>query len=142
MSVLTVSAPTFDRACPRPAESTTRRVGSAPVRQRPGEARPSRGSGRARGPLTRPTTGVAPPRLRPAGSVGARGCVAEPAPLRLTDRGIAVIIVAGLMLVVASLVVIGATAARVTSENYRPTVQRDATQVGAVQSDGTVSLGH
>lgn len=124
MSVMTVTAPASGRLRQRSTESL-----AGPVRQRPGrQQRPGRGSGRAGGPHTRPANGVAPPRLRTDTAVGARACVAAPAPVRLTDRGIAVIMVAGMMLVVAALVVIGATAARVTSENYRPTVQSQVAQ--------------
>lgn len=136
MSVMTVSASLSDRA-PQSTESRIGRAVPTPVRPRP-RHRPGRGSGRAGGPVTRPAAGVAPPRLRAAGAVGSRACVAEPAPLRLTDRGIAVIIVAGLMLVVAALVVVGATALRVTSENYRPTVHQQ-TQGHAVQGDAAMS---
>jgi hypothetical protein len=39
---------------------------------------------------------------------------------RLTDRGIAVILVAGAMIVMAALVVVGLTAVRVTGEDAQP----------------------
>jgi hypothetical protein len=41
---------------------------------------------------------------------------------RLTDRGIAVVLVIGLMIMVAALAVVGLTAARVTGEGYQPAV--------------------
>jgi hypothetical protein len=41
---------------------------------------------------------------------------------RLTDRGVAVVLVAGLMIMVAALTVIGLTALKVTGEGYRVTV--------------------
>jgi len=41
---------------------------------------------------------------------------------RLTDRGVAVLLVAGLMIMVAALTVIGLTAITVTGEGYRATV--------------------
>ena len=41
---------------------------------------------------------------------------------RLTDRGVAVLLVAGLMIMVAALTVVGLTAITVTGEGYRATV--------------------
>jgi hypothetical protein len=45
----------------------------------------------------------------------------EPA-WQLTDRGVAVLLVAGLMIMVAALTVVGLTAVTVTGEGYRATV--------------------
>lgn len=41
---------------------------------------------------------------------------------RLTDRGIAAVVVAGLMIMVAAMTVVGLTAAKVTGEGYQATV--------------------
>ena len=41
---------------------------------------------------------------------------------RLTDRGVAVLLVSGLMIMVAALTVVGLTAVTVTGEGYRATV--------------------
>lgn len=41
---------------------------------------------------------------------------------RLTERGIAVVLVAGLMIMVAALTVVALTATKVTGEGYRATV--------------------
>ena len=41
---------------------------------------------------------------------------------QLTDRGVAVLLVAGLMIMVAALTVVGLTAITVTGEGYRATV--------------------
>lgn len=111
---------------------------STPVIRPLRPTRPSRGSGRGRSPQARPRTAVAPPRLAPRPHAQVRGCTGEAAALRLTDRGIAVIVVAGLMVMVASLVVIGATAMRVTGENYRPTNQSQIVQADQL-SGGPVS---
>jgi hypothetical protein len=43
-----------------------------------------------------------------------------PGHTRLTDRGIAVVLVAGVMIVVAAMTVVGLTALRVTSDDYQP----------------------
>ena len=83
----------------------------------------SSGPGRGVGPQSRPIRGAempTPAMLRPA---SARACVAEPtlaAPVRLTERGLALIIVTGLLLLVAATTVIGLTAFRVTSPDYTP----------------------
>jgi hypothetical protein len=48
---------------------------------------------------------------------------AEAAPTwQLTDRGVVVVVVTGLMIMVAALAVVGLTALRVTGDSYRPTV--------------------
>ena len=39
---------------------------------------------------------------------------------RLTDRGVAVVLVVGLMIMVAALTVVGLTAVQVTGSDYRP----------------------
>ncbi len=84
--------------------------------------RPRRRAGRGLGPQARPartaSTGQAPLR-RPA------SCTVPPAQLsatrtswRLTERGIALVLVAGLLVVTAALTVVGLTAVRVTGERF------------------------
>ena len=51
----------------------------------------------------------------------AAATVSEPT-WRLTDRGVAVLLVVGLMIMVAALTVVGLTAITVTGEGYRATV--------------------
>ena len=81
------------------------------------------GSGRRNGPWARPVHAVPAPTLakhqrstvqacRLEGSAGAR------LGWQLTDRGIAVIMVLGLMIATAALSVVGLTAIRVTSTDY------------------------
>ena len=93
----------------------------APERARTTPRRPGPGVG----PTARPRRlrFVAPPAKRPG--VEPRAC--EPSPVvqrsqgwRLTDRGLAVVLVVAAALVVASIAVVGLTALRVTSESYHP----------------------
>lgn len=92
----------------------------APVRA---PARPGRRSGRGTGPQARPARPVTGGTrvLRP------QACAVEaPAPRlaagsagwRLTERGIALVLVTGLLIVTAALTVVGLTALRVTCERY------------------------
>jgi hypothetical protein len=80
-------------------------------------------TGRGLGPRSRPA-GLSGPFVSGPGLRGVRACTAEAAahaaPLRLTQRGTAVILVAALMLLVSAVVVIGLTAVRVTGPNYVP----------------------
>ena len=88
--------------------------------------RPGRGAGRGRRPQTRP------PRPVPAPSLGVDALVettlepALPAPAirqsswRLTQRGVALVLVAGLMIAAAAVTVLTLTAVRVTGDNYVP----------------------
>lgn len=97
------------------------------------QLRPGRGGGRGTRPVTRSMSGVGAPavgsgrRLRAT----ARGCSAEANPRRtpavtesvtsgwrLTDRGIALVLIAGAVLVAAALTVITVTAVTVTSDHY------------------------
>ena len=93
--------------------------------------RPGRGSGRAAAPTLRPAAfWPAPDEARSPRSHG-RSCVmpqpqiaatvSEPT-WQLTERGVAVLLVAGLMIMVAALTVVGLTAITVTGEGYRATV--------------------
>jgi hypothetical protein len=110
----------------------TTREGSRtrPLRRRQGESRPGDRPGRSRGPRSRPAAfAPAPGPAAPARS-GVRGCsVEQPASTRrtaarvqtqLTERGIAVILVAGAMIVLAALTVVGLTALRVTGSGAEP----------------------
>ena len=120
------------------------------VRQPARPATPRRRTATRRGPVATPVqrcgerpvlraTGVPAPRLaspvvrtavrhdRRRGTVGAasstgsqRSATTAPTPWRLTDRGLAVVMAVGLVLVVASVVAVVTTAITVTSEDYRP----------------------
>lgn len=91
--------------------------------------RPSRGSARQVRPVTQPVTAIRGPQVRKTQLAGVRSCRdAGVVPVRdldvqwrLTSRGIAVIMVVGLLIAAAALTVIGATVLRVTSDDYRPT---------------------
>ena len=78
--------------------------------------------GSARGPLARPARLVPAPGIDTAQLVGVRSCRIQPAEARagwrLTDRGIAVVLVLVGMITVAALVVIGLTAWQVTGAGY------------------------
>ena len=97
------------------------------ARTRVAVQRPGTGSGRRVRPQAHPD------RLLPAafggrGRTGPRACTptgaaAVPAPRwRVTERGVAVVLVTGLMIMVAALTVVGLTALRVTGPDYRPAV--------------------
>lgn len=97
-------------------------------RTRPAPARPGRRSGRSIGPVGRPGSGAPAPELRRLPVQTAAACSADTWPrpqrarvrsvMQLTDRGIAVILVAGVMVAIAALTVVSATATRVTSDHY------------------------
>lgn len=108
---------------------------ATPIRSRPSRspARPSR-NGRGTAPRLRPAA-LPAPTIAPAGeTTPARAC--RPAPIdrreppacaaspvsswRLTERGIAVVLVLVAMVAVAALAVVVPTAVRVTGDNYRP----------------------
>ena len=81
------------------------------------------GSAQRGGPRARALGGVPAPSLRRSQVSAARGCLVEataPLPVRLTERGIAVILVVALMIAVAAAMMIGLTALRVTSPDYLP----------------------
>ena len=59
----------------------------------------------------------------PPASAMVRQC-SEQSSWRLTDRGVAVVIVTGLMIMVAALTVVGLTAMRVTSDGYQATASQ------------------
>jgi len=86
-----------------------------------------RAAGRRLRPNTRPVRAVPPPSLTASARHTPQACVAEPtqssASMRLTDRGIAVVMAVGLMIMVTALMVIGLTALRVTGPGYVPSGQ-------------------
>lgn len=98
------------------------------------QLRPGRGAGRGTRPVSRSVSGVAAPRLdrQSRAHSGSRACSPEfrrsavPAKAvaaassgwQLTNRGIAVVLVAGALLAAAAITVITATAITVTSDNY------------------------
>jgi hypothetical protein len=130
MSATTVETPQTE-VRPEAGAPTARpaRLRQAPSRQV--RVRPAGRSGRGLAPRSRPAGPVAPPSLRTDGQPRARACVGEsattielpapaPARTRLTDRGIAVILVAGAMIVLAAVTVVALTALRVTSDSSVP----------------------
>ena len=102
-----------------------------PRRFAPAVRRPWGRDDRFRGPRLRPTIspsfGVSATRIDDLAvdlPVRPKACATVSAPRwRLTERGIAVVLVAGLMIVVAALTVVTATALRVTSDSYQVTSQ-------------------
>jgi hypothetical protein len=124
-------------AAPAQASQTAARaVTDRPVRRPLRPSRPARPSGRGAAPILRPVGACPAPALTRRPVARTHGC-AMPAPeltvapmaasiwaptWRLTDRGIAVVLVIGLMIMVAALTVVGLTAAKVTGEGYQPAV--------------------
>ena len=101
-----------------------------PLRHRPR----GRGAGRTSAPTLRPSQVCRPPSARSSTVSSVRSCVV-PAPVpagapsggsvtswRLTERGVGVVLVIGLMIMVAALTVVALTAVTVTGEGYRPSV--------------------
>lgn len=115
------------------AAPTSRRTAAPTQPRRRPTRRPAHGTGRASAPVARPVRAVPAPTLAPGARTRARSCTVEAAPARwrLTDRGIAVVLVTGLMIVAAAVAVVGMTALRVTGENYQPFQQSEA--VGSTQ---------
>lgn len=115
------------------ATADTRRAPAQPKptrRVRPGRPRP--GAGRNTTPVLRPAAfWTAPSGLGRPGH-GPRSCTPPAPPVmvdvvaaptwRLTDRGVAVVLVVGLMIMVAALTVVGLTAMSVTGDGYQATV--------------------
>ena len=93
---------------------------ATPGRARAGSSlRPGRGVR----PQSRPIRGLEVPAASISRTASARACLAEQtaaAPLRLTERGVALILMTGLLLLVTAATVIGLTAFRVTSPDYLP----------------------
>jgi hypothetical protein len=110
----------------RGATMSTATITSAPTAGsgfvRPEVRRPARRPAAGRGPVARPDRPVPAPSLRATRRATVQSCqveVAAPgAPWRLTDRGIALVLVLAMMITVAAVTVIGLTAWRVTSVDY------------------------
>ncbi len=117
MDVTTLEAPQ-GALLSRPATAT--RPASPP--RAPG--RPLRRAGRGLGPQARPPRAVpvgGARVLRPTSCTVPSARVPAPAATtawRLTERGIALVLVAGLLVVTAALTVVGLTAVRVTGERF------------------------
>jgi hypothetical protein len=123
----TMSATTIDLAPTEPhgesgesRRQSARSTGTAPA------TRPGRGSARGRSPQARPGRTLPAPSIQTSSPAPVRACdaqrtvlAARPTPWRLTDRGIAVVLVTVLMIVVAAVAVIGLTAFRVTGDSYQ-----------------------
>lgn len=98
--------------------------------------RPAQGSGREAGPRLHPAQPIPTQSLSRPMNSAAHGCVmpmpasvatahsSRQANWRLTDRGVAVILVTGLMIMVAALTVIGLTAMKVTGDGYQATASQ------------------
>jgi hypothetical protein len=112
----------------------------SPTRLRPSpEERPSRRPASAGGPLARPmprasttrgfasehvaggSRGVVPPGSNPVRACRMEPVIQSPASWRLTDRGIAVVLVLAAMIALAAVTVIGLTAWQVTGPGYQTT---------------------
>lgn len=124
MNVHTLEAPAGS-ATPRRTARASSTTTTAPVR-------PVRRTGRGTGPEARPARRLeAPPVIQSRRGASSQGCSvttplatapraqrAEGAHWRLTDRGIALVLVTGLLIAAAALAVVGLTAIRVTGERY------------------------
>jgi hypothetical protein len=97
----------------------------------PARSRPARRAGRRLGPTARPVGTVLAPLGMGTASRKVHACGGDevtvpavvPLPagqLRLTERGIALILVAGLLVVIAATTVVGLTALRVTGDGAAP----------------------
>lgn len=99
---------------------------ATPLRPVPGRSRPARpgqGTGRATGPQSRPGRAVPAPSLRRTPAARPQACSVAvpvtPATWRLTDRGIALILVVMATIAFAAVLVVGLTAVQVTSPSYQ-----------------------
>ena len=132
MNVSTLEAPQGVTAVGQP--SAAQRSATAPTRT---PARPGRRTGRGTGPQARPARGVPAAPLSRSRALRSQACTVEaPTPLaapsggwRLTERGIALVLVTGLLIVTAALTVVGLTALRVTGERYAGAGQTVLVQV-------------
>ena len=121
MNVSTLEAPQGVTAVGQP--STAQRTAAAPA-QAPG--RTGRRTGRGTGPQARPSRRLTGAPSRPPRVLRPQACAVQaPAPVttagsawRLTERGIALVLVTGLLIVTAAVTVVGLTALRVTGERY------------------------
>lgn len=126
-------APASGHGPVRSVDAEADRNRSLPRPTRP--KRPARGAGRATVPVLRPTPQGLPraalrrPMARPhACELPSPEIVLAPAARqesfgwRLTDRGVALVLVVGLMIMVAAMTVVGLTALRVTGGGYQTSV--------------------
>ena len=101
--------------------ATTTRLTSPTRRVSPGVRLPTR-PGSPRGPLSRPSRTVPAPAVFTGQRAAVRACRVEAASAqgdwRLTDRGIAVVLVLLGMIAVAAVAVVGLTAWQVTGADY------------------------
>ena len=122
MNATTLEAPV------RTSGAARSRVGTAPVPTKV-PSRPRRRTGRGTGPVARPARPLPSSLLSPAPGLRPQSCrvappvvapleVGRPSSWRLTERGIALVLVTGLLIVTAALAVVGLTAMRVTGEHY------------------------
>ena len=104
------------------------RAATGPVR--PEVRRPVRQPATTRGPVARPARPVPAPSIRSGYRSTARSCQVDGAvrvvAWRLTDRGIAVVLVLAVMIAVAAVAVIGLTAWRVTGADYQTVTGAEA----------------
>lgn len=123
MNVNTLEA-RVDPTAPRSRSARASTTTTAPVR-------PARRTGRGTGPAARPTRRLEAPAVIKSRGSSSQGCsvTAPPAtaprarrpgsaPWRLTERGVALVLVTGLLIAAAALAVVGLTAIRVTGERY------------------------
>lgn len=123
---LSMSVSTLQRPATEPrALSVDGRTAPAPAPAPVRPLRPHRRSGRRTGPDARPArrptgTVLARSRALPARScqVASPAVAVRPAHWRLTDRGIALVLVVGLLICTAALAVVTLTALRVTGVRY------------------------
>lgn len=126
-----MSATTATASQARPLARNAGDHGEPARPQRTSKVRAPGRAGRDVRPRARPVRAVPAPTMVPASGTAARGCTVPTAWLatapavataswRLTDRGIAVILVAGAMIVLAAVTVVGLMALHVTSEGYHP----------------------
>lgn len=145
--------PTVNESNVRVGPAEVRRGSTpAPVRRNV-PSRSGRGTARAHSPQARPTRGVQAPSIVRSvtprvGGGPVQHSVRTTGQYRLTERGIAVVLVAAGMIVIAAVAVIGLTALRVTSEGYQNygqsmSGQSTATQLhgGSVSAQGADSRG-
>lgn len=117
MDVTTLEAPQQGAAA-----AGLRAVRPAAPTRAPG--RPGRRTGRGTGPQARPArpltggTRVLRPQSCTVDAPAPRAAAAASSSWRLTERGIALVVVTGLLIVTAALTVVGLTALRVTGERY------------------------
>lgn len=124
MNVSTLAAPQGVTAVGQTAPAART---SAPVRA---PARPRRRTGRSSGPQARPSRPVTVGPVGHGRVLRPKSCTVDaptfapaaprPSAWRLTERGIALVLVTGLLIVTAAVTVIGLTALRVTGDNVVP----------------------